>query len=711
MKRFRALMLAVVASSAAACGGAPAEPKAPSRDGDPLAAALAVLPAPEPLLAGLSAAAKSDVDAALADLERKPAAKNAVARSPLAHPLLAAATSSSADALFALACRGGVSAELLSLRSPSSPRADLPGSVRRVARAAALSYARVVLTAIDSGRRPGVDELDRLVSVARALGDIRLRRVAADAARAASSTPERRLHAAIAAAESLDPTAAAAALTPEERETPAARETLDRARRLNELGGAAAPAESALEAASLAAALGRTDLLAALLTRSGASPSTDLRAAVVDALARLDGSTCFGLERSGESAELCPIAWRAHPDAAEVQRVLASAWSSGKGRDAWSIESYVGLAHVLPLSYGDPGPRGDPKTRAVEHLEAVRDAMNDVHAPPRGVALALVADLLRAITRAANGALLAPSDAQSLAQRAIALLRRAPEIDARRAALATAIVILPVIDPSELLDAIPPGGDQRAYIEALAAERWNHPERGSKALAALVASRSPAAGLFARELGASTGTDTTLAEHAWTALRAKGALDGFRDRVRASVDLVGALSQQGKREEAEDRYATLAAELAAMATTGDGRDVFAAFATEGDVLLAMRPERASRLRGAERLRAEMNRDRDLPPELMLYQALALRPLVERDETAECGKNERCLAAVATALEYLDDVVASAKRSVSPARVKLVEQGFLPASGAARTSIRYGVSTGVELGIEVEPAVLVMPRPK
>lgn len=710
MKALRALAVTTLVA-ASACSAGSTGPRQPARDSDPLAAALAALPAPEPLLAGLSAAAKSDVDAALADVEKRPSAKSTLTRDPKGHPLLSAAISPSPEAFFLLACRGGASAELLSLRAPTSPRDDLPGSVRRVARSAALSYARIVLTAIDSGRKPQSEELDRLVSVARALGDIRLRRAAADAARAASSTPERRLQSALAAAESLDPTGAAAALTAEERETPAARDILARSRRLADLGATTATGEAALEAAELAAAAGRADLLAGLVERSGVAPTTDLRAGVASALARLDGSTCFGLERSGEAAELCPLAWRAHPDANEVQAVLAVAWASGKGRDAWSIESYAGLAHVLPLSYGDPGPRGDKKSGAVFHLEAVRDAMSDVHAPPHGAALALIADLIRTVTRAATGALLAPSDAQALSRRAIALLKRSPDADARRAALATAVVVLPVIDPIELLDAIPPGGDQRAYVEALAAERYNHPERGRTAVTALGASRSAAAALFARELGASTGTDTTLVDHAWTTLRAKGALDGFRDRVRASVDLVGALAQQGKQDEAEQRYATLAAELAAMAATSDGRDVFAAFATEGDVLLAMRPDRASRLRGAERLRAEMNRDKDLPPELTLYQALALRPLVEKDEAAECGKNERCLAAATTALRYLDDVIASAKRAIPEPRVKLVEQGFLPASGAARTSIRYGVATGVELGIDVEPAVLVMPRPR
>ena len=53
-------------------------------------------------------------------------------------------------------------------------------------------------------------------------------------------------------------------------------------------------------------------------------------------------------------------------------------------------------------------------------------------------------------------------------------------------------------------------------------------------------------------------------------------------------------------------------------------------------------------------------------------------------------------------------IARTRAALSDESVRLTEAGFLAGAGALRTSLRYGLGSGVDVAIEVEPIVLVMP---
>jgi tetratricopeptide (TPR) repeat protein len=75
---------------------------------------------------------------------------------------------------------------------------------------------------------------------------------------------------------------------------------------------------------------------------------TDLRVAAALAVVASDGSSCPGLQPSIGSPRLCADAAVIRPGFAVALGDMDAAWQSGKGRDAASAETYVGLAHVMP---------------------------------------------------------------------------------------------------------------------------------------------------------------------------------------------------------------------------------------------------------------------------------------------------------------------------------------------------------------------------
>jgi hypothetical protein len=79
-----------------------------------------------------------------------------------------------------------------------------------------------------------------------------------------------------------------------------------------------------------------------------AKSKSDLRVAAGLAVVAADGSACPGLQPGVGSPELCADAVRSRPGLATALADLELAWQSGGGRDAASVEAYVGLAHVVP---------------------------------------------------------------------------------------------------------------------------------------------------------------------------------------------------------------------------------------------------------------------------------------------------------------------------------------------------------------------------
>lgn len=79
-----------------------------------------------------------------------------------------------------------------------------------------------------------------------------------------------------------------------------------------------------------------------------AKAKTDLRVAAALAVIAAEGTACPGLQPFVGTPRLCADALQARPGLTAALTELEQAWQSKAGRDASSIEAYVGLNHVVP---------------------------------------------------------------------------------------------------------------------------------------------------------------------------------------------------------------------------------------------------------------------------------------------------------------------------------------------------------------------------
>jgi len=84
------------------------------------------------------------------------------------------------------------------------------------------------------------------------------------------------------------------------------------------------------------------------LAPMAARAKSDLRVAAALAVVAADGSACPGLQEGVGSPRLCALAVQARPQLARALSELEQAWQSKAGRNAASVEAYLGLAHVVP---------------------------------------------------------------------------------------------------------------------------------------------------------------------------------------------------------------------------------------------------------------------------------------------------------------------------------------------------------------------------
>ncbi len=744
----------LVAGLAPACSPsaapAPAAPPAsvgappafdPGRPDAALLAALAALPPLGPALEGLRRASRDEVSAAVAALD--PAERRRVERgeggADRRRPLVALALGrSSPEVLYELACRGGASRELLAPRGATegarAPALDeVALSSREAARRAAAAFAR---SAYEQARRgPPLDAAtaDRLGEAALVLGSVPLRRAALEHAVKRAPTPARLLAASFAASHDLDAPAAERLLEAVDRADARTLERLDEARADAALaaafrakGGAGAVGPDALEAALVASRLGRHDLVSALLARAGVDPAAHLQAAVAEAMARVAGSLCGGLEWSHEYAGLCPAAFRADPGARGASERLRAAFASGRGRDAWSVERYAGLVAVVPMMYGLTDPAGEgPAARA--RLADFRGLLGEALAAPEGLAparreaLGLVNELLgEMMGRPQNGPLaLEPRARAALVGRARAALAAqgaSPEV--RRAALAVAMAVALDDDPSPLLAGVPDAADTLGARGALGA--WAGVARRRAALVrssladldrAALGAGAPAfrAALYAGEVRVAVDPSRpVLAAFEARLVAAKPPPDaGPADRLRWAIDAVGVAARLGARAAAEARYREASEELASYPPDDAWRPTLALFDALGAALLATAPERETRRRAAARLRPLLGREAD-GAEVRAYRAAWLAKVLRDDELPACG-DAACRARAEADLRRARDelrALSEGPRGVGPA---LARRGAVPGD-ASRLSLHFGFREGIVLVTEFDPRLCVVPPP-
>jgi hypothetical protein len=737
---------------AAACAGpAPVSPIVPpgppppafdpSRPDAKLLAALAALPPSGPPLEGLREASRGDLGAAIAALEAPERARleRGEAAALRRRPLVALALGrSTPESLYELACRGAASRELVALRDKAPDKGrpaaldEVVVSSREVARRAAAAFARSAYERARGGGPIEADLAGRLGEAAFVLRSTALRRAAFEYAAARGPTPDRLLAASFAASADLDAPAAERLLEQIARADERVLERIDAARADADLAAALATRAGdagprALEAAQYAAKLGRYDLVASLLARSGVDPATNLQAAVADVTARFEGSLCGTLELSHESADLCPAAWKAEPGARAAVERLRAAFAAGGGRDAWSVERYAGVVGVVPMMYGladAAGDRGAVQKRILDLSASLGEAFAAPDGLPaeRRAALGLVSDLLGELMRlpASGPRALEPAARAALVGRArSALASHGSSNEVRRAALTVAMAVALYEDPSPVLSALPAAADTlgaRGTLGAWAGVLRKQPALVNAGLADLDRAASLGAGaanvrtaLYAGEVRAARDLSRAALE-AFEArlLAAKPPRDARPvDRLRWAVDAVGVAARLGHRAAAEERYRAASEELASYPPDEGFRPLLTLFDALGTSLLASSPDRAARRRAAARLVTLLDRGGD-DAEVRAYRAAFLAKALRDDELPGCG-DDACRRRASDDLRRAQGELRALAAELQGPRLALVRQGVVPGE-ASRLSLHFSLREGIVLETDFDPRFCVLPPP-
>ena len=104
---------------------------------------------------------------------------------------------------------------------------------------------------------------------------------------------------------------------------------------------------SALVRARALLRLGRAPEARVEMDEAGFTPRQHLGAAGVLARAALADSSCSRLDGGAWRSPFCRATWRSEPALSEALDTLEAAWSTGEGRDAQAVETYLAIAHVL----------------------------------------------------------------------------------------------------------------------------------------------------------------------------------------------------------------------------------------------------------------------------------------------------------------------------------------------------------------------------
>ncbi|HEY6079805.1 MAG TPA: hypothetical protein VIW29_13415 [Polyangiaceae bacterium] len=347
--------------SLSACGGAGQKPPAaPSKSAAPapapkpprerLLAALRAVDRAPPVLDVLPSSARSSLDARLASLtpeQREQLLGGDLAESmPLLH---LKAGGSSGAALFVLATTPAPSVELpfafeLMGKVSDEDRLRLVKLAHDLAQRAALHFLRdrvLDLANASAAELPNLLGAIERVALAAERPDIARLALEAWVAAGAPSEVLYRLGAACAYDEDEKCVDEALEAVPETSPEHARLEGLRKALASRRDGDPIVRAWSLLR-------LGRYADAQKALSPVEAKSKSDLRVAAARAVVVADGSACPGLQPGVGSPELCADAVLARPGLSAALAELEVAWQSGGGRDAASIEAYVGLAHVVP---------------------------------------------------------------------------------------------------------------------------------------------------------------------------------------------------------------------------------------------------------------------------------------------------------------------------------------------------------------------------
>jgi hypothetical protein len=449
VNRSACLVVTALVAASVGCGGRRPPPENPAVERKPAAVptssraelgrAVRALPRPGDFFAGVPPSVRQDAEGLVARLAPEDRARlvepqgRAARQRPLSHLL---AGGKSVDALFALAT-GQAASEVLWARRAAG-HADLGEAVvgaRALSRNAALAWMEERWIELGTPSTFTAELGDQMAAVAAALQRPDLALLGARAAAEASPSQERWLRLSEAASRALDlgraeqalgrATRARAEPSVDAARLSSARERVEAARTVLRARGRELGPEEAVSVARAWARLDRARDALASLESHRALREKRLSLAVAWAVARLDGSLCDGLPPA-TPPELCAVAWQESPAPAEIKEPLDRAWRSHAGRDAASVETYLGLGHVVPWIFSllrSPSGAADTQTQFGARLGSLASAVGEAAREfPSFEGLMLFVDTMQAGYRAAAAreerVMLSPAVADELWRRA-----------------------------------------------------------------------------------------------------------------------------------------------------------------------------------------------------------------------------------------------------------------------------------------------------
>jgi hypothetical protein len=693
------------------------------------------------------------VEGALEPQERARAARGdkAIVSS---HPLLAIDLGSDdQEALFAIAARGMASREILFLRSYAAgnkPLTELTGVeslgpvTREVSKRAAAKLAKILFDQARSSVRPiGSAEADRIEALARILGDTTLQRAAIDHSVKVEASPRYHAWAAVVSARFLEIDAARSHIAaagsatdePTRLAVDRARATLERAEAVHRARSAKSTGDAALDAATAALRLERFDLAKELLAQSGVAPDADLRASVVQAIVMLDGSLCDGNDISGEHIVLCAALWDHNPNVAKALDTLRRGLGSARGRDAWSLEAYAGLVHVMPMIYRLAGGGVKSESEGKAFFRRLFQEPRDVLVPGetlpkiRRDSFALFADAVTAayaeIEKNGTGTLrIAPELRADLRRRAEALVSSGSNDPwVSRAVVASMVVIASQEDPTSVLSRLVVTSDlstSLGTVLATSAVRYQHPDalqRARDLLHAKQPGEAPQArwraDTLADEARVALVGDTRSNESLLSTINIEIPADaGVAERFQYAIDLMGLAARAGQQLEAEQIVEQVNAQLINAPESSDTRELRDAIESAIDGVTARSISADRRQVALKRIESRLEkRTPTSAPEAMYYSAIFWRALIDRDERARCKTTDRaCVDAITEKIKKVDGIMAELAAAMNPSTLELVKKGTFPLGGGAQFGINYSLEYGISPTLELTARMLILPPP-
>lgn len=720
---------ATQSASSASSDGARSRLSRLLRELPPAAPATDAIPQPE--RAALQTWLASLGDEARAEL-RTPAV---ALQRPLAH-LLAGGTAPAA--LYLLATTSFAADELMGATAKPAPSAEVVTAVREIAVRAATQYLRERAPEVGSSQASA--DLSRSVErAARTLDRTDLRLLARQLVVELEPKPENWLDVARAAAWSLDDRLAARALKESGDDPALAAERSTVQQLIAEVATARAPIDgSGDKAGSLRAAgallqLGQFARARERLAPFAGQADGDLALAATWSLIELEGSICPAFPPGVGNELLCAATWFSDRRVQQAQQRLAKAWAGGQGRSEAAVETYLGLAHIVPWTFSLGVPSlAEATARAADfraRLDALSKASSEAaRASERLQGVVLFVDVLGAAFDAtlkrkpSSRVVIDEATQRTLIARAEKLLASQPsEPLAHSAVLAVAASLAQERDMSALVDRLPPMGPGHRERTRQVLRLWfglaeGQGERVTDAKNKLAGvlpdeaqeplERARIVLLLAEGEVASAPTERNVAllQHAArTLLEGPAPIDL---KLRAALDFAGLLARGDDLDKAKELMTQVVGTFGPQPPGSREADLMLLCRITLVSLLARTSGAEERKEYQQKLASVLDGVGDIPATVRLYHTLASKELVAWVESERCGRTAACKARAAQKHEVSAREIELALGAQSS---KLLLRGALPA-GTLNLAFNFSAQAGLDPVVRLEPRLLAIEIP-